>query len=82
MCAPCPLDWWDACRSLATMYFRSLALSSSNLRMLRSMRMRTYGARVRVTHPTLLLWGDRDSIHVPFSLQVCVGAQVVVMAAV
>lgn len=29
--------------------------------------MLDYGARVVISHPTLLLWGDSDNIHVPFS---------------
>jgi hypothetical protein len=32
-----------------------------------SMRMLDYGARGVISHPTLLLWGDSDNIHVPFS---------------
>jgi hypothetical protein len=29
--------------------------------------MLDYGARVVISQPTLLLWGDSDNIHVPFS---------------
>ena len=30
--------------------------------------MLDYGARITVKHPTLLLWGDKDTIHAPFRL--------------
>jgi hypothetical protein len=53
-------------RRVASDAFRSVALSSSNLRMLRSLRFREYFERVVVPHKSLLLWGTDDDLHAPF----------------